>query len=98
DATVTGVQTCALPISGQERDKTGWVFVPRSSSWAILRCPSGAGLSRRLNSVRSLLGAVLRQLRVDLRSKCARIGALAFTSTQARSEERRVGKEWKSVS
>src|SRR2546425_9502078 len=72
DKLVTGVQTCALPISG-----------PRPRHEPCLRASARGVIARR----------ALPRLPEDLLQHIARVGALP---ENARSEERRVGKECRS--
>src|SRR5690606_40328182 len=76
---VTGVQTCALPISGQRiqltEDSTGLLFMlnDRRESGAA----KGAGEAEQMNGFQQ----------TGL--------AAAVVAVEERSEERRVGKEWR---
>src|SRR5205085_8211491 len=80
DLTVTGVQTCALPISR---------LLPASRSWLPTTCrpPEGGGGGGGGGGAPPT-GAVA----ADVADACPN-RLLAVTTTRIRSEERRVGKE-----
>src|SRR5205085_4775045 len=85
DLTVTGVQTCALPIYGVDPD-------PRFGELPRPGTPAAAGRlgADDLREPRRLQPAAVG---------CRRAGApdrLPHDLRQPRSEERRVGKEWRS--
>src|SRR5206468_7684361 len=87
DLIVTGVQTCALPIS---KPDVAAVF-----DWLTANELPGR---RGLEAWRSLLRAhatLMRQLEADLEKKTGLALADFDVLAQLRSEERRVGKEWR---
>src|SRR5207248_3552511 len=75
DRTVTGVQTCALPISSQPRPDRGGRRALRRGAHKHRARPDVTTASR---------GAA-----------CQPRGATPRTAPRGRSEERRVGKEWR---
>src|SRR5207249_6273263 len=92
DRNVTGVQTCALPISPL---KTSWIFARTIS-------PRGRGFSRRLFENLTVLALLLAafSLKANLLDDFNDNTKTAWSDTanggtivEARSEERRVGKE-----
>src|SRR5207248_8530126 len=80
DRTVTGVQTCALPISG-ENGRSGSVGI------AVRQAADRGRHPRRQSVFHYSAGPPAAAL------SCSR----AAMTTAARSEERRVGKEWRSA-
>src|SRR2546430_13511359 len=81
DLTVTGVQTCALPIWLRREDRPGrQECVPDQPTLP----------SREPDRLR------VRGRRRDLRVRRGGIGAIAVRAADLRSEERRVGKECRS--
>src|SRR5207248_7410955 len=74
DRTVTGVQTCALPISSPAGRRAARAAAPAACAPAGTRAAPGTGTSRR---------------------RAPRYRAARGTTGSARSEERRVGKEWR---
>src|SRR5437867_10153292 len=77
DRTVTGVQTCALPICLLRIPSWVWSLL------VVVRCP----VVRKSSSSEQTRDKVLRRFTLSV---TARVGG---TTGQARSEERRVGKE-----
>src|SRR5206468_5932992 len=97
DLIVTGVQTCALPILGRA-DESGTAENPAERGIEPVRARShyGAGTSRpsrRADVERSAVSWALLPLR-DADPRCACCGC----RSRSRSEERRVGKEWRTRS
>src|SRR5438046_8459969 len=93
DWSVTGVQTCALPISARpERRRSSRRFPPRGGR-ALMRSTRGSRERRtRLGGARASPPAAESASR-----RCrARRTSTAGSSRAARSEERRVGKGWRS--
>src|SRR5437762_7928828 len=88
DTSVTGVQTCALPIFGRGRPppfETRCIYSP-------YLFPLASELNRSRCCCRSRRGGCGRQVKgIDLV-----IGAEVNLATRGRSEERRVGKECRS--
>src|SRR5207245_8496886 len=87
DATVTGVQTCALPISKPSNLGTFRSDSQRSRGWKVLRRSCENGLRAGTLGSRSLpppLSAIRRRR--------FKLGSVALNSGE-RSEERRVGNE-----
>src|SRR2546426_2700849 len=80
DYKVTGVQTCALPISSRRR------HTRLQGDWSSDVCSSDLRKSTRLNSSHLVICRLL------LRSEERRVGK----ECRSRSEERRVGKECRS--
>src|SRR5699024_11816262 len=80
DRNVTGVQTCALPISAQ-----------RTSEMRDRRIDGNDEVERR--DGRSRLGEILQQWR-EVDDVAAEIEQRGRIVGPRRSEERRVGKEW----
>src|SRR2546429_801415 len=80
DVAVTGVQTCALPISGQRSVDS---ITARSVMESTLRCPVAAACAMRLRTSRTRSGKFCGSINI-LDVECLR------------SEERRVGKECRS--
>src|SRR5260370_40970614 len=91
DSSVTGVQTCALPISledgGAKRSEVG--IVPQSEKGIGLTC---------FGWRRAAPDEIKRGARRELRRLEPRLGESVAGTEQRenRSEERRVGKEWRS--
>src|SRR5690606_40470304 len=83
DFHVTGVQTCALPICGAKR-KGNRYFGPYEHAWAIRET---VDLMLRVFPVRTCSAGVYRRAQ-----RSGRPCLLGYI----RSEERRVGKEWRS--
>src|SRR5207247_6374325 len=94
DPLVTGVQTCALPIWGKGRKCVG--SLSREARTPMLK--KRRNRRRRRNSdpafLACSLGAVVGFARVRKRTERAR-EALCAGNSDRRSEERRVGKEWR---
>src|SRR5207245_4495207 len=89
DATVTGVQTCALPIlisAGKARK-----YSPRYAE-GILRPKSIQIVAAVPDGMRSALGVPPAPVSPRIASNCLR-GRFAFDRHLGRSEERRVGKD-----
>src|SRR5207245_7694509 len=85
DATVTGVQTCALPISANERDVA--TAPSRSTGSPACAGDDGATMARDDQEVPTMMDGFTRS---EIKTSGARIVTLRGGS---RSEERRVGKE-----
>src|SRR5256885_10011655 len=81
DYKVTGVQTCALPISHREREVRRYVEARGPPGWQVR-----AGASTRAEEGR-LMGANARRVSTSVERE---------QSLRTRSEERRVGKECRS--
>src|SRR5439155_2738001 len=89
DGHVTGVQTCALPISCHRRDwSTAGSHFGRSLE---LR----HGEANRRGVALSLAGLARVALTIGEPARAARLLGAADALLEARSEERRVGKEWR---
>src|SRR5207245_4948363 len=87
DATVTGVQTCALPISGERPHLDVEIEVARGRLRLLVRLLAGGAGHGALDEVAAVIDvAAHRHLQGSVRRA---LGA------QRRSEERRVGKEWR---
>src|SRR5207249_9764463 len=92
DRNVTGVQTCALPISTYRRVMS-----------AVLNAAIDEGLAMSHDDYRSALvrRAALAELALDLFEDCDALASLPAPGAAperldvTRSEERRVGKEWR---
>src|SRR5205823_10232139 len=85
DKLVTGVQTCALPISSSEL---------RSTDLPAEAGSDDLGAQLQSASIRSTLPPMSRSLsRRDFLQVTVGAGAFASTTATPRSEERRVGKE-----
>src|SRR5258708_26391769 len=90
DDLVTGVQTCALPISGLG-EPLAVIALHGNSKWAIL-CPFfQKGEQQRVFGDLAVLGG-----RINLLARRDPINGFAPRSADERSEERRVGKECRS--
>src|SRR5207245_5231001 len=89
DATVTGVQTCALPISGSETLVRPLDYCSRPSQ-EIIRDPETSVLTVGVRPLRQETIACHSFTCVSLTLCCNFSDALTATT---RSEERRVGKE-----
>src|SRR5204863_1678221 len=83
DLYVTGVQTCALPISSDVLQGEKRYIPPGSTSEVVMSLP--ARERRRLSGIQASLNRSDPQL-ASLFTTFARLNS--------RSEERRVGKEW----
>src|SRR5207249_9261267 len=94
DRNVTGVQTCALPIWAQASRPhcgTGLAFLARSFPLECLCTTNLENVCALHKFLRRFLVAALP--RCVLRDQ----KSLNTKSTEIRSEERRVGKEWRTV-
>src|SRR5207249_5378797 len=87
DRNVTGVQTCALPISPVVSRTRPWI-VPRAS------CADALETNRLINRKARTPRPVRTPMSIFLES--AALSAALCTVTVTRSEERRVGKECRS--
>src|SRR5689334_23629286 len=85
DGTVTGVQTCALPISGGRRATSR--PAPPPGRRAARRGPRGRGPGGRSPD--------RRRRRSGSRRRARRETGWPRACSATRSEERRVGKEWR---
>src|SRR5690349_22511851 len=88
DLYVTGVQTCALPIS-----RLRWRSVAERTRWRLRHHIFVSGLIRLRSRSRS---TEIQQLRVRLCQRASDFVFEHFGKWPQRSEERRVGKEWRS--
>src|SRR5207249_9037707 len=89
DRNVTGVQTCALPIFGRRLDEASLAVVRSQCTRGVdvqLIVADGLSAVACMQTGKQLLDAVARE--------CAARG-LSVGTPVARSEERRVGKEWR---
>src|SRR5207248_4963581 len=90
DRTVTGVQTCALPISARELTRVESLVTKKGAglrTLAIVPVKTFAAAKQRLAD------ALARGSRASLAQAMFSDVLAALTRTNGRSEERRVGKE-----
>src|SRR5256886_13522383 len=80
DLTVTGVQTCALPICAR---------VPRS-------LPASAAMTIGSSKIPVTFARIVAPSATPSHANCDARGTLLFSRRKERSEERRVGKECRS--
>src|SRR5690606_41088276 len=94
DFHVTGVQTCALPISTLDSAQAG--LSSENASQAAAR--NRRGVTRISRSANSPLAYASAPLRSAIVQRIEPSGDWAISSPRMiiRSEERRVGKEWRS--
>src|SRR5207237_4163023 len=90
DSSVTGVQTCALPISakGIKQLKKG-VQAAQAASQKVLQ----SGVASKLAKGTTQNGRVINVIKNGDAAPMA-VGKASSGVSQLRSEERRVGKEW----
>src|SRR5689334_24325219 len=81
DGTVTGVQTCALPISLKQKNNTALVFI-HGGGWAYGSPSEFFGACRRYAKAGVITFSIQYRLSKDAKG-----------NVPVRSEERRVGKE-----
>src|SRR3546814_5487940 len=79
-ALVTGVQTCALPISFLNSHQVDWADDPRYAGW-------------RLGAVTNHVADVISAVDRAVAGQAEQIESQKAAVREARSEERRVGKE-----
>src|SRR5205085_6333328 len=87
DLTVTGVQTCALPI---------WFLLAERGVILLIAVVGASVVALFVASMRSRLEAEQRRTATLLASARVLADAGAVLDRSLRSEERRVGKEWRS--
>src|SRR5207245_6473939 len=91
-ATVTGVQTCALPISSESQSSVCRVALCEEPECKL--CDGAAiGHAARLAAMRRPLLAGSRKVRIRCHAKRSALPALSAPRFLLRSEERRVGQE-----
>src|SRR5207245_5249677 len=96
-ATVTGVQTCALPISLGDYDRVSVGFPGAIKNGHVLTAPNLGNKRWAGFELEAALSKVLgKPVRLANDADIQGLAVISGKGLEMRSEERRVGKEWRS--